>query len=267
MAEKKEPTKRPVKKEVGVYEAWVNVLAEMPETLPQEEGYDYSYTPLPAILNKVRPVLFKYGFAIGQTWNYLENRKVVEIRTTIYHKTGVFRTYKSVLPLANIRKSNPAQVVGATITYGRRYQISAILGIATEEDTDAQDVSERPIEKPVEKPHEPKKSPKSNAGGKEKPEELKEKIIRLKKLLAEAVSKGWIDKTTYKRDLDVVKNISSVPGAIMFEKAIKRQMAKGQPKAAEKPVENPVEDLQAPPMPETPEDEQQTFDDVPEEIY
>ena len=126
--------------EKNVVSEWVECLAKMPEALPEVEGYGYKYTPLPTILNAVRPILAKYGFAIGQAWNYLENRKVVEVRTTIYHKTGVWRTYKAILPLADVKKGSLIQNVGGTITYGRRYQISAILGLATEEeDTDTVD--------------------------------------------------------------------------------------------------------------------------------
>ena len=115
--------------------------------------YSYKYASLGAILDHVRPVLAKHGLSIAQNVEIQEGR--VEVTTLLTHASGGWLSFG---PIAG-PTGNTWQTLGSGITYGRRYALTAALGIAAEDDDDAQLVSQRP--KPERKP-EPKPEPKSD---------------------------------------------------------------------------------------------------------
>lgn len=98
------------------------------------------YAPLPDILNEVRPILLKHGFVLIQDVGGDPEGKTISIQTALLHKTG-FKVISDKLHL-KIMKGGDPQKAGAAITYGRRFQLCALLGIAGEEDNDANDAKE-----------------------------------------------------------------------------------------------------------------------------
>ena len=113
--------------------------------------YSYKYASLGAILDHVRPVLAKHGLSIAQNVEMHEGR--VEVTTLLTHAAGGLLSFGPIVGPTG----NTWQTLGSGITYGRRYALTAALGIAAEDDDDAQLVSQRP--KPERKP-EPKPEPK-----------------------------------------------------------------------------------------------------------
>ena len=119
------------------------------------------YATLDAIWDTIRPVLNKHGLAIAQGTECEEH--LVNVTTILTHASGQFFESGIKLPGNDGDKYNP-QTVGRALTYGRRYGLSAMLGIASEEDTDgngqshkvesrpSQKVESRPMPPPIEKP-------------------------------------------------------------------------------------------------------------------
>ena len=200
-------------KESKSYENWLKVLAEMPEKLPMVDGYGYKYTPLSTILNTVRSILTKHGFAISQDWDYDPEKNTVKIATSIYDKNSLFLGTVSHLPALVINKGNAVQGVGATITYGRRYQVSALLGIATEEDTDAKGgetankVDKKKEEKPVN-------------------DKLKTMLNNTWKKVKEAHEMGVLSDDVAMAQRKALKNITTETGAKAIDKAIDRLISR-----------------------------------------
>ena len=89
------------------------------------------YAPLETVLNAVRPILSKHGLSIIQAPS--SEGEYVSITTTLLHESGEWIEFA---PLNLKTDKNTAQGAGSAITYARRYAISAILGIASEEDDD-----------------------------------------------------------------------------------------------------------------------------------
>jgi hypothetical protein len=89
--------------------------------------YSFSYSPLDTILDAVRPVLAANGLAVTQTFS------PSGLVTTLMHRGGGI--VDSVIPLE--RSGGSWQEFGSAITYCRRYALIAILGVASEEDDDA----------------------------------------------------------------------------------------------------------------------------------
>lgn len=112
-------------------------LAEFQQEVPVihkgTEGYGYSYADLPAILETINPLLKKHGLGFYQMVNG------TQLCTTVYHiKSGESIEGCADIPQnVSLAKMNAFQVLGSAITYMRRYQLSAMLGLVTDKDTDA----------------------------------------------------------------------------------------------------------------------------------
>lgn len=93
-----------------------------------------SYADLSSILKAVMPVLTANGLAVIQPLKVVED-KVILI-TKLIHESGEAIESEMILP----HNAEP-QKYGSLITYYKRYQLQALLGINTEEDDDGNSVS------------------------------------------------------------------------------------------------------------------------------
>lgn len=103
------------------------------------------YASLDAIVEDVRPILHKHGLAIAQgaTTPITDEAGRVAgfaVETMLIHASGEWLTNTAIVPIV---KADP-QGAGGALTYGRRYGLSALLSLATEEDDDANAVSHPP---------------------------------------------------------------------------------------------------------------------------
>ena len=89
------------------------------------------YAPLNDVLNLVRPVLAKHGLSIVQA--PAGDGEHIIIFTTLVHSSGEWIEFQPLTLKAD--KATP-QGAGSAITYGRRYALSAVLGISSEDDDD-----------------------------------------------------------------------------------------------------------------------------------
>lgn len=95
--------------------------------------YSFDYAPLDAILAYVRPILRRHGLAVVQRPCTVEGQTAV--LTQLVHESGeVFPA--DPVPFI-VPAKNDAQGVGGATTYGRRYQLTSLLGLAGESDEDA----------------------------------------------------------------------------------------------------------------------------------
>jgi hypothetical protein len=85
-----------------------------------------SYATLDTILDTVRPILARHGISILQMPS--GNGELIEMRTILLHTSGEF--IESPVVAMKAVKNDP-QSLGSTITYAKRYSISAMLGIST----------------------------------------------------------------------------------------------------------------------------------------
>jgi hypothetical protein len=91
------------------------------------------YATLDAIMDTVRPVLAAHGLSVVQGVGETEGEaRGVTVETMLLHKSGEWVGSSVFMPLA---KADP-QSVGSAMTYGRRYGVSALLALATDEDDD-----------------------------------------------------------------------------------------------------------------------------------
>lgn len=92
-------------------------------------AFKSQYATLAAVLDVVRPVMAKHGIAIVQApGNNAEG--YVTVTTTLAHASGEWMSSCVVVPTPK----NDAQGVGSAISYGRRYSLAAMCGVAQEDD-------------------------------------------------------------------------------------------------------------------------------------
>lgn len=90
------------------------------------------YADINSVYTAIREVLPKHGLAVIQTMLPTDGSKA-HVRTMLAHKSGQWIAGECVMPLD---RQGGAQGMGSAITYARRYSLSAIVGIVTEEDDD-----------------------------------------------------------------------------------------------------------------------------------
>jgi glutamine synthetase type III len=113
--------------------ALVCAQAEFPTMPKNKDGYNYKYTDLDTIVQTIKPIMKKYNLAFLQSVGGLDS---VTITTRIFHTSGQYIEDTVSLPTIQSNKMNNAQVLGAVITYMRRYTLCALLGITCDEDVD-----------------------------------------------------------------------------------------------------------------------------------
>ena len=90
--------------------------------------FNSGYADLHEVISSTFPHLSKYGLSIVQGNEMIP--KAVCVTTTLLHESGQWIRSKVKLPLEKIN----AQGVGSAITYGRRYGLAAMVGVAQKDD-------------------------------------------------------------------------------------------------------------------------------------
>src|SRR5262249_39227685 len=102
--------------------------------------YSYGYLSLQALLEAVLPILNENGLALTHVPILNADGRQV-LRTSLLHKSGESITSESPLIVTG---SETPQGWGGAVTYARRYALTALLGIAPDEDDDAAETSRQP---------------------------------------------------------------------------------------------------------------------------
>lgn len=88
-----------------------------------------NYADLSSILQAVMPVLTSNGLALSQPMKVVDG--VTILCTNLIHESGEMMTSEMILPVV----TDP-QKYGSLITYYKRYQLQAMLGVSTADDDD-----------------------------------------------------------------------------------------------------------------------------------
>lgn len=109
------------------------------------QGYNYQYISLDQILDLVRPALSAVDIYMSQNVGLTEVNGVFKTtcETVLYHSSGEWiSSGQMVVEPTNNPKMSIPQNMGSAITYSKRYQLTAILGLSADVDDDATIVAE-----------------------------------------------------------------------------------------------------------------------------
>jgi hypothetical protein len=113
--------------------AYSAAMAAMQTELPsiEERGQTNNgfYATLEDIVDTVRPILQKYGFAVS--FRIQTQERGIEVTGVLMHKDGHREETSMLLPADMSGNKNAVQAFGSSTSYGKRYVLSALLNITT----------------------------------------------------------------------------------------------------------------------------------------
>lgn len=95
--------------------------------------FNSKYADLNSIFKAIRPALVKNKLAISQGNRYCTESNGFYVTTMLMHESGQWIKTEVRMPIGG---KKDAHAVGGACTYGRRYGLSAILGISVDADDD-----------------------------------------------------------------------------------------------------------------------------------
>jgi len=121
-------------------EALATVQAELRPAAKDVQGQigqaKYKYADLGSVWSAIQPALGAAGIAVVQTVEHIDGDDY--LATTVAHKSGEYLRGRCPIHVAEEHKgTTAAQAYGSAMTYARRYGLSAMLGIVTEDDDGA----------------------------------------------------------------------------------------------------------------------------------
>jgi len=131
-----------------IYTALGAAQAELKNPKKDSQGYGYKYAALDQIIAILREVLPKYGLSFTQNLQSSDEEiNVVCIETIVFHKSGQRLQPSWFKVPVEQGKMSLIQAIGSHITYARRYALSAVFGLASEEDIDGAVAKSSPAKK------------------------------------------------------------------------------------------------------------------------
>lgn len=106
---------------------------EVTITTKSGHSYKFRYADLEEILTKTRPALSANGLAMIQTVEHGQQGPLLTCK--LMHAGGGMITSEVLIPSARDMAADP-KAFGAAITYFRRYMVTAMLGVAADDDLD-----------------------------------------------------------------------------------------------------------------------------------
>jgi hypothetical protein len=123
--------------------------SDCPTIEKSKSGYGYKYAELSTIVETIRPILKKHKMGFTQ---HMIGSDI--LRTIVFHfESGEYIQTDTKIPSGvELKGMNLFQTDGAKFTYYKRYSITSILGIVSDDDIDArghvkQDAEEQPKKK------------------------------------------------------------------------------------------------------------------------
>jgi hypothetical protein len=112
----------------------------------------YNFAPLEEITKVVDGPLLRNG--LTYTWDQELSDGLVVVTCTLSHEGGHKRSSKFTCQASGTSVMSPAQVQASAVTFGRRYSLTGVLGVTTDEDNDGR--RPEPLPQPDADPAAPK---------------------------------------------------------------------------------------------------------------
>jgi len=122
---------------IELFKALSKFQGELENVEKAKKGHGYNYASLGHCIDAAKVPLAANGLSVIQLMGTDEKGNNT-MQTVLGHASGEYISSMCVMPIAKLQGgggSNPAQIMGASITYMRRYQYAAIIGLA-QDDTD-----------------------------------------------------------------------------------------------------------------------------------
>src|SRR6478752_9241866 len=115
-----------------------SLIATIRSPFPKAGDRTFRYASLASGLDIVRKCLGQHGIATVQTTAIDNEAGQIQLTTVLAHESGEW--IASEWPVCPISQTNTPHLMGAALSYARRYALFALVGIAGEDDLDAPDL-------------------------------------------------------------------------------------------------------------------------------
>jgi ERF superfamily len=115
-----------------------SLVATIRSPFPREGDRTFRYASLAGGLDIVRKSLGQHGIATLQTTAIDNEAGQIRLTTVLAHESGEW--IASEWPVCPTSQTNTPHLMGAALSYARRYALFALVGIAGEDDLDAPDL-------------------------------------------------------------------------------------------------------------------------------
>jgi len=105
-----------------------------PKNVANNPFFNSKYAPLDEVISVVKEPLAEQGLSFIQSTSSDQSTGSITLTTLLMHSSGQWIESDQLSLKAD---KNNAQSYGSALTYARRYQLSAMLGVASEDDDDA----------------------------------------------------------------------------------------------------------------------------------
>ena len=119
-----------------------SLIATIRSPFPREGDRTFRYASLASGLDIVRKSLGQHGIATVQTTAIDNEAGQIRLTTILAHESGEW--ISSDWPVCPTSQTNTPHLMGAALSYARRYALFALVGIAGEDDLDAPDLLVEP---------------------------------------------------------------------------------------------------------------------------
>ena len=125
---------------VELSKAFAKMQAELEQPLKNANNpfFKSKYVPLENVVDSITRVASKHGLSFTQFPSSDENGNVT-VGTMVMHESGEWIEYD---PIHLKPVKNDPQAVGSAITYAKRYALSAIFGITSDNDDDGNEATQ-----------------------------------------------------------------------------------------------------------------------------
>lgn len=125
----------------AILPALVKAQQEMPQLVKDKKNphANSEYLTLDNILGALVPLLNQNGILLNQipVENHQDEEQSIGVDTLLWHESGEYVLYPAVYyAFEKGGRMNMTQSVGSIITYSKRYALTSIFGISTNEDAD-----------------------------------------------------------------------------------------------------------------------------------
>lgn len=164
--------------------ALAKAQSQFEKVAKSSSGYGYKYASLDELIDKTKKGLAANGLSHLVLMDDGNNNQV-KLECTLMHETGQFISSEMLLRPDPTKKMSPMQQLGSAITYGRRYLLQGLLGVAAEEDNDDAPKNEKKNSYQVASNKFMDKNPNLLLAKKEQPKKLSPGMKRIESLLKE----------------------------------------------------------------------------------
>lgn len=121
--------------------AMAAMQTELPSIEEHGQGNNGKYATLEDIVDTVRPIMQKHGFAVS--FRIQTQERGIQVTGVLMHKDGHREETSMLLPADMSGNKNAVQAFGSSTSYGKRYVLSALLNITTRGQDDNGNTSTR----------------------------------------------------------------------------------------------------------------------------